>query len=136
MQRLARDDHTFSNGTTIPRGTFVAVAPQKVHMDESIYPDALTFDPFRFVNLKEQDTTGRRFDMVTTSLDSLSFSYGKHACPGRYFAACEIKLMLAYVIMNYDVKLENDGVRPKDMWSGTCCVPDPNSKVLFRRRAV
>ena len=136
MQRVARHDHTFSNGTTIPRGTTVAVATHKVHMDEKIYPDALKFDPFRFVKLKEQETAGRRFDIVTTSANSLHFGHGRHACPGRYFAACELKLMFAHMVLNYDVKLENDRVRPEDMWVMGNCVPNPKAKVLFRRRAV
>jgi hypothetical protein len=79
---------------------------------------------------------GRKFDIATTSVDSLPFGHGKHSCPGRYFAACELKLILAHLVMNYDVKLENDGVRPQDMWVATNCVPNPNAKVFFRRRAV
>jgi len=136
MQRVAIQDHTFSDGTTVPRGTTVTVAVQNTHLDEKIYPDALNFEPFRFVKLKEQETTGRKFDMVTTSTDSLAFGHGRHACPGRYFAACELKLMLAHVVMTYDVKLENGGVRPEDLWVVTMCVPNPNAKVLFRRRVL
>jgi hypothetical protein len=134
MRRVARHDYTFSDGTVVPRGTLLGVAALATHLDEKIYPNALNFDPFRFVKLQEQETGGRRFDMVTTSVDSLTFSHGKHACPGRYFATCELKLMLAHIIMNYDVKLEDDGVRPKDMWFMTTCVPNMNAKVLFRRR--
>ena len=136
MQRVAVKDHTFADGTTVPRGTTVAVALDSVHLNDKIYPDALTFDPFRFVKLKEQDTTGRKFDIVTTGVDSLAFGHGRHACPGRYFAACELKLMFAHIVMTYDVKLENEGVRPKDMWFLTSCVPNPNAKVLFRRRVL
>ena len=134
MKRVAVKDHTFSDGTTVPRGTTVGVAVDSTQLDEKFYPDALNFDPFRFVKRKEQDDTGKRFDMVTTSVDLLGFSHGRHACPGRFFAACELKLMLAYVVMNYDVKLENEGVRPKDIWLVTSCVPNPDAKVLFRRR--
>jgi len=135
-QRTAVNDYTFSDGTLIPRGTMVAVALDNVNLNEKNYPDPLTFDPWRFVKLKEQDTTGKRFDIVTTGLDSLSFGYGRHACPGRYFAACELKLMFAHLVMNYDMKLENEGERPKDTWVASHCVPNPNAKVLFRRRVL
>lgn len=134
MRRIARHDYTFSDGMVVPRGTLLGVAARATHLDEKIYPDALNFDPFRFVKLQEQETGGRRFDLVTTSVDSLNFGHGRHACPGRYFIACELKLMLAHVIMNYDVKLENEGVRPKDMWFISACMPNMNAKVLFRRR--
>jgi len=136
MPRKVLNDHTFTDGTKVPRGATVAVALESVHMNEEIYPDVFTFDPFRFVKLKEQDTTERRFDIVTTSNDSLAFGHGRHACPGRYFAACELKLMFAHVVMNYDVKLENEGVRPKDMWFVNSCVPNRNAKVLFRKRVL
>jgi cytochrome P450 len=136
MQRVAIKDHTFTDGTKVPSGTTVAVALDGVYLNDNIYADALTFDPFRFVKLKEQDSTGRKFDMVTTSNDSLAFGHGRHACPGRYFAACELKLMFAHVVMNYDVKIENEGVRPKDLWFLTFCVPDPNAKIFFRKRVL
>ena len=134
MQRVTVKDHTFIDGTSVPRGTTIAVALDSVHLNDKIYPDPLKFDPFRFVKLKEEDTTGRKFDIVTTSNDSLAFGHGRHACPGRYFASCELKLMLAHVVMTYDVKLENEGARPKDLWFVTSCVPNPNARVLFRKR--
>jgi cytochrome P450 len=136
MQRVAVDDYTFTDGTTVPRGTALGVALDSVHLNDKIYPDPLTFDPFRFVKLKEQDASGRKFDMATTSNDSLPFSHGRHACPGRYFAACELKLMFGHLLTNYDVKLENEGVRPRDLWIVGACVPNPNAKVLFRKRVL
>jgi len=65
----------------------------------------------------------------------LAFGYGKHACPGRFFAANELKAMLCYVVMNYDVKLEGDSkVRPENMYMGASVSPNPFAKVMFRRR--
>ena len=136
MPRKVVKDHTFIDGTKVPCGATVAVATENAHLNDNVYPDALTFDPFRFVKLKEQDATGRKFDIVTTSNDSLSFGHGRHSCPGRYFAACELKLMFAHVVMNYDVKIENDGVRPKDLWFLTSCVPNRDAKIFFRKRVL
>lgn len=34
----------------------------------------------------------------------LAFGTGKHSCPGRFFAAHEMKLMLAYLVQHYDVE--------------------------------
>ena len=42
--------------------------------------------------------------------------------------------MLAHLVLNYDVKLENEGVRPSDMWFMASCVPNRTAEVLFRRR--
>jgi hypothetical protein len=42
--------------------------------------------------------------------------------------------MLAHIVTTYDVKLEVEGVRPPDMWVMISCVPNPNARVLFRKR--
>lgn len=42
--------------------------------------------------------------------------------------------MLAHVVLNYDVKMENEGVRPADNKFGAEVVPNPTAQVMFRRR--
>ena len=42
--------------------------------------------------------------------------------------------MFAYVLQNYDVKLEREGVRPKDIWLEVLAIPDPDAKLMFRKR--
>ena len=54
--------------------------------------------------------------------------------PGRFFAVNELKAMMAYLLLNYDVKMENEGVRPKDSFKGTRTYPDPVAEVLFKKR--
>lgn len=51
--------------------------------------------------------------------------------PGRFFAANELKAMLAHVLMKYDVKLED--AFPKSMVIGSAVVP-AKANVLFRKR--
>ena len=55
--------------------------------------------------------------------------------PGRFFATNELKSILAYLVLNYDIKLE-DGITsvPKNLELGTTVMPDPNAKILLRRR--
>ncbi|KAG6844149.1 hypothetical protein H0H87_009392 [Tephrocybe sp. NHM501043] len=133
LGRVSRQPFTFSDGTVIPAGTFSYVAAGVAHTREETYKDAHTFRPFRFVEKREQ--TGRKVDMVSTHADFLSFGHGLHACPGRFFAAAELKLMLAHVVLTYDVKMAGDGERPKNMWYFTTCVPNPKAEVMFRKRA-
>jgi hypothetical protein len=54
--------------------------------------------------------------------------------PGRFFAVNELKTMLVHVLLTYDVKLENEGVRPTDRWSSFNFAPDPTAVVMFRKR--
>ena len=132
MARIVREPFTFSDGTHLPKGTFIAVPSHANHLDESNYPDATSFVPFRFIDKAKRESTGRKVDMTATSPNFLAFGHGRHACPGRFFAAMELKLMLALIVMKYDVKL--DGPHPKNLWVGTSCVPNPKGEVLFRKR--
>lgn len=133
MSRVAVNDYTFSDGTTVPRGTTVAVSVHKAQFDDQVYEDPLKFDGFRFSRMS-QEGSGKIVGMVTSNLNHLSFGHGRHICPGRHFASCEVKLMLAHIVVTYDVKVEIEGVRPPDMWVTTSCVPNPNAHVLFRKR--
>jgi len=54
--------------------------------------------------------------------------------PGRFFAANEMKAMMAHIVITYDLKLEDEGVRPKDEWYGSTCLPNRKAEVFFRRR--
>jgi len=54
--------------------------------------------------------------------------------PGRHFAANLLKGLLAHLVLNYDVKLENDGVRPTNMWADGSLVPNQTAEVMFRKR--
>lgn len=45
-----------------------------------------------------------------------------------------MKTMLAHIVVSYDVKLENEGVRPLNKWFAGICLPDRDAKVMFRRR--
>lgn len=56
-----------------------------------------------------------RFTAGQTDKNSLSFGYGGQACPGRYFAVAEIKLVLMRLLLEFDFKLEEGKTRPKIM---------------------
>ncbi|EJD49234.1 cytochrome P450 [Auricularia subglabra TFB-10046 SS5] len=130
MNRKALQDFTFSNGITIKRGQSICIASRPTHFDESIYTNAAAFDAFRFC----ADTENAANRLVATSTQFLSFGTGKHACPGRFWAANELKALMAYMLVHYDVRMEQDGVVPPVKWLGGAVIPDTNTRVLFRRR--
>jgi len=133
LSRVALNDFTFSDGTAIPRGALVSVSAHNVHTNDKVYENPLIFDGFRFSKMREG--SAKKVGMVSSSPDHLPFGHGRHVCPGRHFAACELKLMFAHIVTTYDVKLEIEGVRPPDMWVISSCVPNPKANVLFRKRA-
>lgn len=61
----------------------------------------------------------------------MSFQLGS---PGRFFAAIKLKAMLAHIVLTYDIRMEDDGVRPENQWFGLFCRPNTKAEVLFRRR--
>ncbi|KAF7349875.1 Cytochrome P450 [Mycena venus] len=136
------DGFRFSDGTFLPSGSIVNVPIRAIHHDSEIHPDPEVFDALRSYNMgsstSDSDPESRtsKHRLVTTEPTHLSFGHGKHACPGRFFAAAELKAMLAHLVMNYDMKLEIEGVRPPDQVFEIFRVPDPKMKVWFRKRKV
>uniref|UniRef100_A0A8H7Y572 Cytochrome P450 n=1 Tax=Psilocybe cubensis TaxID=181762 RepID=A0A8H7Y572_PSICU len=139
MTRKILSPFTLPDGTQLPTGTIIAAASRARHMDPAIYNTPDTFDGLRFSKLHEQrygddcSGSGLPFQLVTTTTDYLVWGYGRHACPGRFFVAVTLKMMLAYVVLHYDVRFEN-GTRPRDFIAGTNYLPDPDAKILFRKR--
>ena len=73
---------TFSDGTFIPKGTYLAAIAGPVNVDEDIYEDPLTFKPFRFAEAREGADGAResiKNQIITTSPQHLLFGHGKHA---------------------------------------------------------
>ncbi|KAG5651328.1 hypothetical protein H0H81_009081 [Sphagnurus paluster] len=134
MDRFARQPVTFPDGTYIPKGTHLTVAAHALHTDDAAYEDPHTFDPFRFADRTKQEYSGRKGDMISTNTEFIAFGHGRHACPGRFFAANELKLMLAHLVMTYDVKLEGNAERPPNMWFILSCIPNPKAEILLRKR--
>ena len=59
-------------------------------------------------------------------------SYGRS--PGRFFAANELKAMLAYLVVNYDVKLPDNSRPPANIYHALRVIPNPRGVVMFRKR--
>lgn len=102
---------TLSNGQVIPSGTMIEVPAVAVNSDPEVFPGPLEFDPLRFYRLRQSakaqgSVEGAALNQfVSVSQNSLTFGYGRHACPGRFFAANEIKMILANVLLEYDVRM-------------------------------
>ena len=59
--------------------------------------------------------------------------------PGRFFAANELKCLMGYILLNYDIKWSNrdfleGGYAPPNVVLGAITSPDENSIIMFRRR--
>jgi cytochrome P450 len=125
------------DGTHLPKGSWVGVPVVGVHRDERFYPDPRTYNPYRFLHLKQKAdprVSASELDAARPSVTYLGFGYGRHACPGRWFAVVMIKTMLAYLTLNYDV--EAMGPQPKTNVIGDAALPPISATIRIRRRKV
>jgi cytochrome P450 len=134
----AKDGITTPSGVHLPRGTTISVPTYTVLHDNSIFPDAHEYKPFRFAELRHEDgiqyTKRARNAFSATSNDYLVWGHGKGACIGRFFAANNLKIILGHAIMHYDFELL--GSRPRNMWVGFYRIPPMKATIRVRRREV
>jgi hypothetical protein len=136
---------TLPNGQNLPRGVAIgfanpdqALSPVQSTYSRASEPPLNEFHPDRFLRLRSQGGEGNKHQFVTTSTENLHFGHGMHACPGRFFASNEIKIVLVEMLRRYEVSLVNkerkEEARPKNMWFESQCMPDPYGKVYLRKR--
>jgi len=131
--KKAKVSHTLSDGTYLPKGTYITAPASAIHRSDVNYQDAMKFDGFRFSRMREQPGSEAKYQAISTTDDFLAFGHGRHACPGRFFAANELKVLLAYIICNYEFKT-SDGKRPENGYFGIACIPSISTELLFKER--
>ena len=116
FRRKVLKTFTLSNGQVIPAGVSIEASAQGVNHDSTLHSDPSKFDPFRFSRPRATDSDGKRNasasatnQLVSVNQSHLTFGLGRHACPGRFVAANEIKMILANALLRFDVK-NLDGV--------------------------
>ncbi|KAK1983621.1 cytochrome P450 [Colletotrichum cereale] len=144
FQRKVLKTFTLSDGQVIPAGCIIEIPSIGIYNDDDFFPDADKFDPLRFYNMRqsktEQKTVSKQVEVVANAQfvsvgqTSLTFGYGRHACPGRFFAVNEIKIILATLLLNYDVKnVEGVKERYPNFVSGAIVHPDPDRVLMLRK---
>lgn len=126
---------SLSDGTYLPTGTNLLTPLWGISNDERYYPSPEKFDALRFYNMRQQtEADANRWQFTSIGETNMNFGAGKHACPGRFFAGNEIKMVLAHFLLNYDVRLKDGQGRPKGMVIMMSRAPDMKGEVLFKRR--
>ncbi|KAI4125181.1 MAG: hypothetical protein LQ338_004405 [Usnochroma carphineum] len=127
---------------TLLKDSYIAVAAGPISASDSIYESPATFDGFRFHRMRmAPGGSAQSHQFVTTGLESMTFGHGRFACPGRFFASNESKIILALLLLKYDIRFQQAGEsaeksRPKNHVFADACYPDPEVQVMFKRRAV
>ncbi|THV55131.1 hypothetical protein BGAL_0013g00160 [Botrytis galanthina] len=143
-----------STGETIPTGTRIGFDAHTINTagpnvsslphDPSSIP-ALDppeiFSPFRWSTLREVPGNESKYQFVTTGKEGINFGHGNHACPGRSFAATELKILLVEMLKGWDFRLVGDeegkgGERPENHIDNTTISANMAAKLEFKRRTV
>ena len=101
--------YRLSDGFEIPGNTQIGVPTSAILMDPKLYHDPKRYDGFRFAKIRNQEPNtdaSDRAQYAASNPASMSFGFGRNACPGRFFAANEIKAIMGYLCLNYDRNFE------------------------------
>ncbi|EKM83220.1 hypothetical protein AGABI1DRAFT_34230, partial [Agaricus bisporus var. burnettii JB137-S8] len=137
MVRKTVKTWTLSDGTIIPPDVYVGLAAEEMNKAEESFQDGRIFKGFRFAEMRDGDgeLDSIKYQMVCLSPESVLFGHGRHACPGRFLAVYAIKAVFVYILLNYDVQMENGLLeRPANVRFEISTLPDQNAKVMFRKR--
>ncbi|CAN9246071.1 unnamed protein product [Alternaria alternata] len=133
MRRKAKRTVVLPDGTVIPQGQQIAV--DGYHMsDPTIYPNPDKYDIYRYYRMRTDPTKASQAHLVSTSPDNLSFGHGVQGCPGRFFAANEMKIALCHLLLKYDWEVgERCDLSSKILFGETEAL-DKGNQLRFRRR--
>ncbi|KAG5758070.1 hypothetical protein H9Q72_013797 [Fusarium xylarioides] len=133
---VAEKGVTFPSGTHVPKGLRIAVPGYSVLQDSEIYPEPKSYKPLRFYDARRNEADeyvkSARNALPTATQDFLAWGLGRNACPGRFFVSNEIKMLLAYVLLNYDI--EHLTERPRNTWIAQNRIPPMKATLRVRRR--
>ncbi|KAJ8111242.1 hypothetical protein ONZ43_g5667 [Nemania bipapillata] len=134
MHRVILKDAELSDGTILRKGAHISMPVNSIQNDPEVTPEPEKFDGFRYYNLRQADGQGHRHQFSTTQDRILNFGHGSNACPGRFFASLEIKIILVRLLMDYEFKLKHGTERPKNLRAHEFIFPNPDAEILMRRR--
>ena len=101
-----------------------------------VYDKPYEWDGRRFLRMRETAGAGQEHlaQLVSTSPDHLGFGHGQHACPGRFFASNEAKVILIHLLLGYDWRLPDAAPEPRVRPYAFGLRADPTVKMEYRRR--
>ena len=76
----------------------------------------------------------KKYQLTSITKTQMQFGIGRHACPGRWYASHQSKLVLAAVIDRYELRLKDGEGRPKGIVFQTNQLPDPKAEIFFKSK--
>ncbi|KAF4628186.1 hypothetical protein G7Y89_g9967 [Cudoniella acicularis] len=123
---------TLSDGKVLTPGTHVCLASYEISRDPGVIPNQ-NFDGLRYYELRKNPDEDKKLQYAMTDKNHLHFGHGRFACPGRFFAANELKMVLGELLLHYDFKYPEGHTRPANINADEFLYPDPSTKLLMKR---
>lgn len=133
------------DGIRLAEGTTVCISGWGLHHDERLYSRAFDYVHDRFMRKAEVQGKGEPEEgekvvkpgcaaaaAVETDEHFSAWGIGKHACPGRFFAVDFVKMIMAHVLVDYEVEVL--AKRPDNLWIEYNIIPSPGASLSVRRR--
>ncbi|KAI8166282.1 Cytochrome P450 monooxygenase ccsD [Colletotrichum sp. SAR 10_70] len=135
LQRYVKEPFQLSDGSTVPPGVMAVVDAQEINRSPELWENPDKFDMDRFYRLRELSGNDNRYHFVTTSSNSPGWGDGLQACPGRFFATSTLKIVMAHVVMNYDIRLSKVAPLKSSPLVNGSYAPDNSVEILFKSRS-
>ncbi|CAI6099014.1 unnamed protein product [Clonostachys chloroleuca] len=147
-------------GMPLPRGSLLSFVSQPMHTDPDHFPDPHSYEPFRFVKLRnEEDIRAKEASQQPDQNDEfadkarndaggnwnphafistarlLIFGRGRTSCPGRFLVEFQLKILIYNLMLNYDIRFADEiDQRPTNIWICEFLFPRKGVKILVKRR--
>jgi cytochrome P450 len=140
MNRIVTQDYEFKcSGLKLPKGTMITAPAAAIATDPETFQDPNSFDGNRYVRLREeQKESASALVLGMSTIDSLGFGLGNQACPGRFLAVNNLKLMMAKLLIGWDLTLDKNGQeykgpRPDMEYNDFSVVPPSQFSIRLRK---
>ncbi|KAF3927466.1 hypothetical protein ABW21_db0208738 [Orbilia brochopaga] len=145
----AKGGYTTKSGLYLPCGTAFSFPGKPRMADPEVFESPLEHRHVRFyrgdvaavdedvddiIYTEKASTIDRKLDryMVTVTEDFPVFGVGTHACPGRFFAANELRILVAWFLLRYELKPITE--RPANTWFLLIDIMNTTAKLQIRER--
>lgn len=125
LMRLVREDFEIE-GTAVKAGQLIAVSPAVNNRLPEDFPEADSFDPYRYIDPRQDDIINR--------WTWIPFGAGRHRCVGAQFAMMQIKAIFSVLLQNYEFELSQDPESYHNDHSKMVVQLAQPCKVRYRRR--
>jgi len=107
--RLTPPEGAIIAGIAVPGNTYVSVPNFTLNRNEKNFSNAESFIPERWGSEWPETCTKRAF---------MGWGHGPHECLGKWLAIMEVKMLMAAIILHFDVEWADENQDPlADLWS-------------------